>query len=470
MYIKKFLEFNFINEATINDSKKGISYKPGTAGLRKNLDPNLILEPISDEQVESLLRKTKGSIFVCSGSLIEDWSYEKLPISKINDLKSRHLFYKGNDNKYYAFAYGPVNTFVQSGGVGSAKRSLYNRELAFCIQLGLYINETYDRPPVKIYDGSKQLSKSESVFLLTKWYQDNDKFDSELFYEQCEVLCEYLDNDINRINKIVNSTPDYSLLTKVNELKTQPKDKWNPSDMWITFDDFDEDFSHFNTLSELNTFLLESFTNKENIIGISLKQPVSEESVSLEVKNYNNLGIETDYEYVDYTSSANTGITINYQCIKDGDLDTGKIVIRSKNIVPIDKRKDNKTRGIRQITAEVTGLIKQTGGGISISIGFENSNNMKKFNLFKNKLYTETIPELRSFILNIKHQGDDVVIDMLENLDGVLEMNGRLASKLQALYYLYLLSRYEDINKSIENIVINAKSLSETSSVFLVLK
>ena len=46
-------------------------------------------------------------------------------------------------------------------------------------------------------------------------------------------------------------------------------DKWNPSDVWIIYD---ENIPKFNHLREINLYLYKSIINNEGIVGLSLKK------------------------------------------------------------------------------------------------------------------------------------------------------------------------------------------------------
>ena len=80
------------------------------------------------------------------------------------------------------------------------------------------------------------------------------------------------------------------LYDKAKELLTaagKPRmslDKWNPGDMWMVHSSYeDHDFSQYETIQELNTFLTEAYQDKK-VIGVSLKQAVK--TAKMEVKAY----------------------------------------------------------------------------------------------------------------------------------------------------------------------------------------
>lgn len=98
-------------------------------------------------------------------------------------------------------------------------------------------------------------------------------------------------------------------------------DKWNPADIWIVKSGYENtDFSQFDTIIELNSWLVEQF-NAKNVLGVSLKQVGTRANVEV----YNS-GVKEKKEFIKVIQGK-TGF-VNALNI-DVEFDSGSMVIRN---------------------------------------------------------------------------------------------------------------------------------------------
>ena len=314
-FLSDFQNFDYLTEATLNDSKDGVDYILSSFGRRYIIKFGLS----QDLAFKYSVGKPKVSdevLWIKSSSI---------SVVKFGDIKSKFtdmMFYETTSSDFpWAVAEKGLHTIVlsQLRKIGAVKRGNHFRETAFIITLASKIwkikevqveiiseniidLEFYDDRTTSIIDKS-----------LNKKYQDFISSDSKVFdamEDQCEKLIKYLGSSISNISYIVknsselliNKAASYYLKDEI-DFKNQPdvpKDavvlniparvslaKWNPSDIWIVYnnaewvmDDFDSYDDHdIYDIEGLNTFLLDSFpsNNKKanGIIGVSLKQSVN---------------------------------------------------------------------------------------------------------------------------------------------------------------------------------------------------
>lgn len=98
-------------------------------------------------------------------------------------------------------------------------------------------------------------------------------------------------------------------------------DKWNPADIWIVKKGYENtDFSQFETIIELNSWVLEQF-NAKNVLGVSLKQVGARAKVEV----YNS-GVKEKKEFIKVIQGK-TGF-VNALNI-DIEFDSGSMVVRN---------------------------------------------------------------------------------------------------------------------------------------------
>ena len=191
---------------------------------------------------------------------------------------------QGNpSSSFYTFSWNE-NQITLAGAVkGRGSRQTEEQEISWLLVLSAY------------YNGGSTLENDELGELMkeSKVYQkitnSKGKFLSE---SDAEGLVYWLSNNENWFNshrsqakeftKLVKSAPkrfvkDYSKLDIVQQAKSLfptavpnqkfDKDKWNPADVWLYY----EDLKEHSSFAELNNFLLDSIERGSGIIGISLK-------------------------------------------------------------------------------------------------------------------------------------------------------------------------------------------------------
>ena len=100
------------------------------------------------------------------------------------------------------------------------------------------------------------------------------------------------------------------------------KDKWNPADVWLEYEDFVPD--NFDTLDDINRYLKESIKNgSSGILGVSLKAgngPPKKINVTGSIPNYEVTGLKLSYgEFLaqnvttEYAGNELTGYSVMYR-------------------------------------------------------------------------------------------------------------------------------------------------------------
>jgi len=214
-----------------------------------------------------------------------------LDIETSGQAKEELIIYNTTSKKYpFAVArLGTSTTMVrQLHRVAGSKRGEHFRETAFIITLaklawvnkGVKIPIYSNRGLIKMdyYNKSAVISKDERGEFRNLYdeYMEQNKSTYKVMLTQCEKLIKYLGDEISNIKYITKNESKLIInLLATRLLKDAGKSttlaKWNPSDIWIAFNDHEEDMK-FNTLEELNEYLLESINNVNGLIGVSLKQ------------------------------------------------------------------------------------------------------------------------------------------------------------------------------------------------------
>ena len=99
------------------------------------------------------------------------------------------------------------------------------------------------------------------------------------------------------------------------------KDKWNPADVWLEYEDFVPD--NFDTLDDINRYLKESISGSSGILGVSLKAgngPPKKINVKGSIPNYEVTGLKLLYgEFLaqnvttEYAGNELTGYSVMYR-------------------------------------------------------------------------------------------------------------------------------------------------------------
>ena len=192
---------------------------------------------------------------------------------------------QGNpSSSFYTFLWNE-NQITLAGAVkGRGSRQTEEQEISWLLVLSAYYcgygdltdDELFEKmsgePKVysKITNSKEKFLDESAAQGLVFWLSNND---------------DWLQSHRKQAKKFISSVPsapqryvkDYSKLDIVQQAKelfpaavpgqTFDKDKWNPADVWLYY----EDLKDHGTLADLNNYLLDSIEGGRGIIGISLK-------------------------------------------------------------------------------------------------------------------------------------------------------------------------------------------------------
>lgn len=315
-----FSNYNFINEATIDETKLGVVYELSREG-RNHAEKLGISTDITLDPTEEFPNDDIEVMFVRPSS-IRVLEFGQLK-NNLNLTDSDFYSYTSTSRKYpYLIVKKNTKTTMlrQRERTGSSKRGDYFRETAFII---VFASRVWERLGIKlkIYsnrglismnyavssnDGSKfaVIDEDERGAFRIKYEEfiaNKSLYKSTI--RQSDKLIDFLGDSVNRIDCIVKNSSE--LLVNImakdylqaeielfkdvnidnNEFgvhsfpKTLSLSKWNPSDIWICFTDglqslqnsqwYDKNIEDLDTL---NDYLASSIENRNGLIGISLKQ------------------------------------------------------------------------------------------------------------------------------------------------------------------------------------------------------
>ncbi len=373
-FISKFQNFE-INEAFLDDSKNGISYtlsrqgrnSASKFGITKDLTLSFSKTQPSLNQ-EILWIKAASIQKISFGELCDILNISGSLVDKI-------MIYQTSSKIFpWAIAKKGIRTTMvkQLEKVGASKRGNHFRETAFIITLAI---EAYAEKRIKIpiasnrgfikmtynTDGTSHISDDERGMFRNEYemfMMSNPKAISAMI-DQCRKLIKYLGNNIKNISYIIKNTTDllinqaamiylkdessalgqeefakipfdndedssdYNILDLPNKLSIA---KWNPSDIWIVFDDgkwtmsnFDKyeelgdkkenEYENTSNIDDLNSFLMESILRVKGLIGVSLKQGSNEGKLS--IVNSDLIGATHRYDGYKIESNKKT-VVINF--------------------------------------------------------------------------------------------------------------------------------------------------------------
>lgn len=312
---------NFLTEATLDDSKKDVSYQLSRIGKEKAFKILNIKSDIDNFTIQ--FENTIDNPSINDKVLwIKPSSFNIVDFSKLKDEKLMIYKISSDDdiNLEWAVAKkGVVSTMIkQLVKKGSSKRGNHFRETAFLIILSIEAYKKGFELDIVSNHGQVFMEYNEIATLSNR----NPKIFNQLYYdfindvgnkkiitnmiEHCKLLLNYLGEDIvnvsyvmkNNKENLINIIAKDLLKDEINLKKSIDKEgglnlseygayniplltnisKWNPSDIWIVFDDkLLTDSSIYesydiNTLDDLNEFLYKSMVNRDGIVGVSLKQ------------------------------------------------------------------------------------------------------------------------------------------------------------------------------------------------------
>lgn len=380
-YIQKYNEWENISEATLDNTKELVDYDISRTGRVKidllGISENIKLTPTSTKPDDNeFVIQIRPSSF----RLIEFSKFIELyKIEDMNDI----FIYDTTSTKYpYAVAIKGIKTTMvrQSNRVGASARGNYFRETAFIITLAIRLWENKG-VKIDIYSNRGKIEMnfdrfgSQRVATMSKkeraeFRNDYDEFvhDKKIYNSmiiQVDSLIKYLGDSIFDIKSIIKNSSDLLINRIANDfldeeedlhsdiIKTQPQNiadfntfeipkgvtlsKWNPSDIWILYKNSDwalsdikgYDDNEIKSLEELNVYLHNCIVNKEGIVGLSLKQQITNAGGLYEINLDEDRKFSHDYKgyYVKNTTKSSK-IKFSYAKL-GGIIGGGEIDVRT---------------------------------------------------------------------------------------------------------------------------------------------
>ena len=190
---------------------------------------------------------------------------------------------QGNpSSSFYTFLWNE-NQITLAGEVkGRGSRQTEEQEISWLLVLSAYHQGGGDLPDDEFFDFMKRESKVYSTITNSKgkFLGESDAEGLVYWLSQNEA---WLKSHRAQAKKFpIKTAPrryvkDYKKLDIVQQAKALfpaavpgqkfDKDKWNPADVWLYY----EDLTEYATLADLNNYLLGSIEGKKGIVGISLK-------------------------------------------------------------------------------------------------------------------------------------------------------------------------------------------------------
>jgi hypothetical protein len=319
-YLQRYNEWENISEATLDSSKDLIDYNISRTGLEKikllGVSKDIKLTPVSSlpDDKEFVIQIRPSSF-----RLVEFSKFiEMYQIKDMNNI----FIYETTSTKYpYAVALKGIKTTMvrQSDRKGASARGNYFRETAFIIKLATRLWETKG-VKIDIYSNRGKIKMNFAKGFATMSPKERPEFkkqyDEFMANEkivdamtiQIDSLIKYLGDSIFNVKSVVKNSSKllinrvaYEFLEEEEDLHSditnkQPQEiskfntfeipegvsmpKWNPSDIWIVYNDSNWVFDNYNEydendidgLEELNVYLHNCIVKKEGVIGVSLKQ------------------------------------------------------------------------------------------------------------------------------------------------------------------------------------------------------
>jgi hypothetical protein len=510
-YIQKYNEWENISEATLDNTKELVDYDISRKG-RVKIDLLGISENI---KLTTTSTKPANNEFVIqirpsSFRLIEFSKFIELyKIEDMNDI----FIYETTSTKYpYAVAIKGIKTTMvrQSNRVGASARGNYFRETAFIITLAIRLWETKG-VKIDIYSNRGKIEMnfdrfgSQRVATMSKkeraeFRNDYDEFvhDKKIYDAmiiQIDSLIKYLGVSIFNVKSIVKNSSDLLINRIANDfldeeedlhsdiIKTQPQNiadfntfeipkgvtlsKWNPSDIWILYKNSDwalsdikgYDDNEIKSLEELNVYLHNCIVNKEGIVGLSLKQQITNAGGLYEINLDEDRKFSHDYKgyYVKNTTKSSK-IKFSYEKL-GGVIGGGEIDVRTF---------DTDTKS--SISAEVKGSTasQHMSGKAGSYIKFVMPVDKYKVLEFIRK---NNVDDIKEFVENNYTFTKSDLKDIFEK-DLESPKTGQSNSRMQAIIFTDWL---ESLSKKTRNEVVSgiiryAKSESNWSAPHLLLK
>jgi hypothetical protein len=512
-YIQKYNEWDNISEATLDDSKELVDYDLSRSG-RVKMNKLEVSENIKLTTTNLLPGDNEFVIQIRPSSfrLIEFSKF--IELYKIEDM-SKIFIYETTSTKYpYAVALKGIKTTMlkQSNRKGASARGNYFRETAFLITLAIRLWETKGvkidiysnrgKIDISFSDGFAMMSKKERGEFRNQYdfFMTNKKL-VDSFIKQIDELINHLGDSIYNIKSVIKNSSNLLINKMASEFLKKEVDtnssianqsqnisdfnkfeipggvtlsKWNPSDFWILYKNNDWVFNNkksykyknINELEELNVYLHNCISNKEGIIGVSLKQQIDNDNEGKNTrKRLYEINLDEDrkfsHDYKGYyvkNTIKSSKIKFSYEKL-GGILGFGEIDVRT-----FDTDKNT------PISMEVKGSIKSQhmSGKAGSYIKFVMPNDKYKVLEFIRK---NNVEEIKSFIeSNYKF----IKLDLKEIFYNDLESpkTGQSNSRMQAIIFTDWLESLPDDKKNelVSGIIKYAKSESNWSAPHLLLK
>jgi len=535
--ISNYLEF--INEATLGIDKAKIDYQLSRPGR----DKAFVYSNSTD--LESFNIKFEYTLESPDDTddvlLIRPSSFLKINYLKLKEMEELNdgdfMVYKlisDDINIKWAVAKIGQKTTVlkQFDRTGASKRGDYFRETAFLIRLAelAWINKGVK---LKIYSNRGQIEmvysknkQGEPKAYMSPRYNTKefintyDTFKKETHKDilstmdaHCVELIKYLGESIEKVKYIIkNSSTNLINLMALNLMRqdaiTKTRlaietefefdipananvSKWNPSDLWIVFDDryfkSEKSYQNIDNIDQLNKFLYDSLEGKSGVVGVSLK--MSRKDTKKDTKEEDTGKYKHLYKITKDTRLVNR--------FKDFDISnnkkTAEIDFEFKN--KFDEWKEGSgidcrtfdTNNKSSISLEVKG--KKGAGYVSGKAGSIIDYLLPEYYLnIKNILKKETSKETIRTALNIDFdkiengypgykpaylpENEKLKKVFLKDLEGEDPKNSNENSRLQSVVFFDWLLRLKDNqrNEVITTVVRYAKSESLWSAPHLALK
>ena len=506
-YLQRYNEWENISEATLDSSKDLVDYNISRTGWKKiellGISRDIKLVPTSSlPDDKEFVIQIKPTYF----KLIEFSKFiEMYQIEDMNDI----FIYDTTSTKYpYAVAVkGTKTTMVrQSDRKGASARGNYFRETAFIITLAIRLWETKgikidiysNRGNIKMNfaKGFATMSPKERGDFKDQYnkFMANEKI-SQGMNIQIDSLIKYLGDSIFNIKSVIKNSSDLLINRVANEFleeeedlysditNNQPKEiskfntfeipegvttpKWNPSDIWIVYNDSNWIFDNYNEydendidgLEELNVYLHNCIVKKEGVIGVSLKQQLDNAGGIYEVNLDEDRKFRHDYKgYYVKDSIKSSKLKYSYERL-GGIIGSGEIDVRT-----FDTSKNT------PISMEVKGSLtsQHMSGKAGSYIKFVMPPNKYKVLEFIRKNDTD---DIKTFIEgNYEFIKPDLKTIFEKDLES--PKTGQSNSRMQAIIFtdwLESLSK-EKRNEIVSSVIKYAKSESSWSAPHLLLK
>lgn len=519
--IHNFLDF--INEATMGVGKFDLDYEISPSGKTKlsevsknsykkndkpiklefQIDENpndkdevLIIRPTTYE-IDNLYDGDENNVIGNNKSVYNrDNSYFYKIITDDSSIKQKWAVVKQNSN---------CGLIVQFDKSGSSKRGNHFREVVFMMKMSELLKKQYEKK-IKIYDKNNKeidLNDKSNEFVI-KYSKLSDKL-NKLFENHCGVLIKWI-KDSGKLNNLECIRKDHTNLTirkkasefihnyrKIKDDKFREENnipdnvndaKWNPSDIWLEFNDFDKvSLSEFKsdtdtaTISELNDYLGSCIENVNGLIGVSLKKTIAKDPNIDKVNSKDKKQFIRTYKDFDIEQNKKT-VSIDFEWEeKEGD---------RKGTTTIDSRTfDTKLKSKVQLELRGRKGRGYVSGKAGSMIDFLLKNNKGEDLIeLKNKIRLETDKkEIRKIVGDYSPKNPELKEIWDEDL-GLVDGNGKSIKVLDDKKNSYENSRLQSIifidwldslkvklrDKIVSDIVTFARSESSWSSPHLLLE